>query len=193
MSDYHDRLAEETLRLAENLREIDPAILYADLVARGRTEPERVAQMLMCALVWLDVDVTTSELVARAEAVAADRSMKAAPVGQVEVILFKDFLTDTGVLPAGSRYLATPVEGGMWELRVTDSTTVTVPEAVIRAGARKRGTLLRNRDAREEYGFARRTLGFGHHAAVAWLRSHYRVSDEQVERWLSIGRLEVAS
>lgn len=194
MTDYHDLLAEETLRLAENLRETDPAVLYADLVARGRKEPERLAQMLMCALVWLDVDVTTSELVARAEAVAADRSHKAVPVARVEAILHKDFITDTGVLPAGSRYLAAPVAGGMWELQVTDSSTVTVPETVIRAGARKRGTLLRTRDAREEYGFARRTLGFGHQAAVSWLRSHYRVSDEQVERWLAIGaRQAVAS
>lgn len=187
MTDFHDTLAEETLRLAEDLRETDPAALYEGLVARGRSEPERLAQMLMCALVWLDVDVTTSELVARAEAVAADRSFKAAPISSTEAILLNDFATETGVLPAGSRYLAAPMEDGMWELQVTDSRTVTVPEKLIWAGARKRGMLLRNRDAREEYGFARRTLGFGHRAAVAWLRSHYRVSDEQVERWLAIG------
>jgi len=81
----------------------------------------------------------------------------------------------------------------MWELRVTDSPAVMVAEADVRAGARKRGTQLRGRDAREEYRFARRALGYGHHSAVRWVREHYKVCDEQVARWLAIGRTEVAS
>lgn len=198
MSDYHDHLAEETLRLAENLRGSDSTVLYGELVRRCRTEPERVAQMLMCALVWLDVDTTTDELVGRAEAAAEDqartrlRSVPDVPA-PVEAILNRDITTDTGILPAGSRYPATPAVGGMWELRVTDSTAVMVAEADVRAGARKRGTQLRGRDAREEYQFARRALGYGHHSAVRWVREHYKVCDEQVARWLAIGRTEVAS
>ncbi len=81
--------------------------------------------------------------------------------------------------------------GMKWELVAEGEI---VPESWIRGGGRQRRTLLRARDAREEYEFARRQLGFGHPEAITWLRSRFQVTERHLLRWgFTTPRSEIAS
>lgn len=199
MSDFHDLLAEETLRLAENLRATDSTTLYAELVQRCRTDPERTAQMLMCALIWVDVEGSTQNLIRRAEDVAATSTAAALRLvpdvdGWMTVRLRRDVHTEFGLLAAHSAQRAVPEMGGVWRVRVSEQHSVTVPETSIEQGNKRRQALLRNRDAREEYEFARRELGYGHVAAVQWLQEKFGVTERQLYRWgFHAPRTEAAS
>jgi hypothetical protein len=199
MSDFHDVLAEETLRLAENLRAADANSLYADLVQQCRKDPGRVVQMLMCALIWVDVDGPTVDLIHRAENVAANNNAAALRLvpdvdGWVEVTLRRDIHSVVGLLAAGSVQRAVPNSPGVWRVRVTEQESVVVAETAINQGGVRRKSLLRGRDAREEYEFARKKLGYSHLAAVQWLLDQYGVSERQLYRWgFHNPRSEVAS
>jgi hypothetical protein len=188
VSDFHDELAQETLRMAENLRATVPTTTYAELTRRCKTEPERMAQILMCALVWVDVDAPAADLIRRAEGVAADNErsqLRLVPDMDewIDVTLRHDIHTEVGLLAAGSVQRGIPDAPGVWRVRVTENDEVTVPEASIARGGKRRAALLRGRDAREEYEFARKQLGYSHLAAVQWLLETYGVSERQLYRW----------
>lgn len=192
-----DCLAAEALRVCEDVRVTVPADMHTRLVALCRTTPEHAARLLAVLAVWVDVDNPTS-LADRAEEVSAAlaelQARTAPPREWREVTLSRDVRTDTGVLPRGSHRPATPVEGGQWLVKVTESRAVRVPETWVRGGKKVRVALLQKRDAHEEYWFARRELGYGHEAAVQWLIDAYGTTDRQLFRWgISLKALEVSA
>lgn len=180
----HDEIAAEALRLADQIR-TDPQAVHEQLVEWCRLEPEKAAQLLMCFAAWTDPDdpevlADRAEAVSVASAVADERT--AASVFE-EVILRHDVTTPNGVLPKGSRQRGRPEAGRMWSLWVTNSCVATVPESTVHAGKTHRRTLLKARDAHEEYEFARQWLSYSHNSAIRWLQQHYGVSERQLERW----------
>lgn len=69
----HGELAAEALGIAEQVRETGPLELYRYLTNQCVRDPERMAQIIMCLGVWLDPDVTTDELIRRAESAVESR------------------------------------------------------------------------------------------------------------------------
>ncbi|MEU2106439.1 hypothetical protein [Nocardia sp. NPDC019255] len=191
----HDEIAEEALGLADRML-TDPRAVHEHLVAWCRREPEKAAQVLMCFAAWTDPDSPDAlgdraEAVAAATAVADERS--AVPTFET-VILRHDVTTPNGVLPKGSRQRGRPEAGRMWSLWVTNSCVATVPESTVHAGKSHRTTLLKPRDAHEEYEFAREWLGYSHDMACRWLIEHYGTTERQLYRWgLSMTALGVSA
>jgi hypothetical protein len=101
----------------------------------------------------------------------------------LEVTLRLDIRTLMGVLPQGSTQTATPFTGGRWLVRITDAHFVSVPEACIWAGSKRRKALETKQAALAEYQFARDTLSYSHAAAVKWLAERFDVNDRQLFRW----------
>lgn len=71
--DNHDDIGTAALYLAEEVRYRPPLELYRRLAHQCRRDPERMAQVLLCLAVWLDVDAPISSLTARAEAIGNNR------------------------------------------------------------------------------------------------------------------------
>lgn len=181
----HDDIAAAAIRIADDIRTKPTAALHEQLVKWCAEQPAQAAQVLMCFAAWTDPDdpetlADRAESVAAASAVAEERT--AAP-GFEDVILRFDVTTPTGVLPKGSRQRGRPEAGGMWSIWVTTSQVTTVPESTIHSGRTHRKTLVKARDAHEEYQFAREWLGYSHEAAFRWLMEHYGTTDRQLFRW----------
>jgi hypothetical protein len=182
--DNHDAIAAEAIRLADKIR-TDPRELHEDLAQWCRDEPEKAAQVLMCFAAWTDPD-DPEALADRAEAVSAVSAVadeRTATAAFEDVILRFDVTTPNGVLPKGSRQRGRPEAGRMWSLWVTNSCVATVSASIVHAGKKHRTTLLKARDAHEEYEFAREWLSYSHNSAIRWLQQQYGVSERQLERW----------
>jgi hypothetical protein len=180
----HDEIAATAIHFADKIR-TEPRAVHEQLVKWCEREPEKAAQVIMCFAAWTDPDepdilADRAEAVAEASALADERTAVAV---FEDVILRFDVTTPTGVLPKGSRQRGRPEPGGMWSLWVTNSQVATVPESTIHAGRTHRTSLLKARDAHEEYQFAREQLRYSHNSAIRWLLQQYGVSERQLERW----------
>jgi hypothetical protein len=183
----HDEIAAAALRWCDDIRSKPPAVLHRELVDWCAQEPQKAAQVIMCFSAWTDPDdpeqlADRAEQAAAANAVADERTVPSRPAF-VEVILREDITTPTGILPKASRHLALPEPGGMWSVWVSNTRVAVVPESCIHAGRKHRTTLLKARDAHEEYKFARVWLGYDRASALRWLQEHYGVSERQLERY----------
>ncbi|WP_159840164.1 hypothetical protein [Nocardia sp. CY41] len=74
----YDKLADGAIALCEQVRDVEPAVTFAELADRCVRDPQRMAQLLMCLAVWVDIDGPASALTARAEAVARGRVRRSA-------------------------------------------------------------------------------------------------------------------
>lgn len=181
----HDELAAAALQLRSDVRAVDPVELYDRLAAECRTDPARMAQVLMCLAIWISPSLTEAQLSGLADEVA-DLHAHPAPIVAdlpIEVRLRRDVHAATGVLPQNSKHMATLTDDGQWAIRVTASETVAVEFTAVNAATTKRRTLQTASDAHEEYQFARTALGFSHASAMRWLVESYGTSEKQLYRW----------
>ena len=191
----HDEIRAGALQLRAEVRNGDPTELYDRLAAACRTDPERMAQLIMCLAIWVDPRASRrrlGELEAEAAAQVEPRPVLAVVSDPVEIVLHRDIRTATGVLPRGSRHTAAMVDGG-WTVTVGGH-QVFIEDSAVRGASQRRTALETAAEAHEEYSFAREVLGFGHVSALRWLLDSYRTTERQLIRWgFTNVRTEVAS
>lgn len=66
----YDKLAGAAIALCEQVRDLEPEATFVELTKRCAKDPQRMAQVLMCLAIWVDIEGPASALTDRAEAVA---------------------------------------------------------------------------------------------------------------------------
>ena len=72
----HDDIADHAMRVCQDIRDPDvgPLFFYRELAGQCETDPERMAQLIMCLAAWVPYEEPMSSLVARMDAITEERA-----------------------------------------------------------------------------------------------------------------------